>query len=54
MSDVEENRYPLFRITLQRSTDNGLQIGGFDRSVQVHKREIAAVIPEKCRPVRVR
>jgi hypothetical protein len=29
-------------IMLQRGTDNGLQVGGFDRSVQVHKREIAA------------
>ena len=38
----EEKRYPLFRIMLQRGTDNGLQMGGFDRSVQVHKREIAA------------
>jgi hypothetical protein len=34
--------YPLIRITLQRGTDNGLQIGGFDRSVQMYKREIAA------------
>jgi hypothetical protein len=27
---------------LQRGTDKGLQIGAFDRSVQLHKREIAA------------
>jgi hypothetical protein len=42
-------------IMLQRGTDNGLQVGGFDRSVQVHKREIAAghslKVPARPRPL---
>jgi hypothetical protein len=44
MSDVDENRYPLFQIVPKRGTDYDLQIGGFDRSARVHKREIAAGI----------
>jgi len=41
MSGVEKTGIRSW-IMLQRGTDNGLQIGGFDRSVQVRKREIAA------------
>jgi hypothetical protein len=51
MSDVDENRYPLFRIVPKRGTDYGLPIGGFDRECTDARWRRVLKLPARPRPL---